>query len=212
MSLRHVLVALLLVGGLTACASDGPDASAGASSASPSGTSTAEPLPTGKSDLAVAAGTYLSPEGFSPALELQVPAGWTSVHRAADAFDLGKPDPERDAPLVAVVVMRPPQATAAEAVKAVRDAATGAVAPVVGDFLLGKPALGLDVLDGDGEVVSSADGGVALDAAAGQRLRVLAVDVGGSPLLVAVVVPDATRWDDAWPEAKGLLTGISAAA
>lgn len=211
--MRHVLVALLLAGGLVACGDEGsePSSTAGSSPSASPGTSAAEPLPTGKSDLVVDAGTYGSPEGFRPALELQVPAGWTSVHRGSDAFDLGKPDPSRDAPLVAVVVMRPPEASAAEALAAARDAATGAVAPVDGVDLVGLPAEGVDLLGGHGQVVESADGGIALDAGPDQRLRLLAVDVGDDPLLVAVLVPDGAHFYAAWQQVKPLLAGITAA-
>src|SRR5689334_10518914 len=77
-------------------------------------TAQAERLPSGKADLAVS-GRYTSPERFAPEITLEVPQGWNSVHRGADGFDLGRPDPNRDAPLVAVVVLSPAQPTAREA-------------------------------------------------------------------------------------------------
>jgi hypothetical protein len=38
-----------------------------------------------------------SPAGFEPALTFEVPDGWSSVHRYADSFDVGVPDPASDA-------------------------------------------------------------------------------------------------------------------
>jgi hypothetical protein len=198
MNPRRGVAIVLLLFALVACSSD-------ESPADPA--PAADRLPTGKSDLAVEAGTYLSPEGFTPELTLDVPAGWTSIHRGADAFDLGKPDPARDAPLVAVVVMRPPQASAADAIAAVEEAAGGAgqqVHETAGDLELD----GIDVVGGHGQVVASADGGVALDAAPGQQLRVLAGDTDDGPVVVAVLVPDADQFDGAWREAGVLLDGI----
>lgn len=199
-----VLVVLLLVAGLTSCSDDGSDGDRPSSAPSAS----AEPLPSGKSDLALAAGTYRSPAGFRPALEVEVPTGWTSIHRGADAFDLGKPDPARDAPLVAVVVLRPSQETADAALAAVEDALAPTATPVQGT-LAGEPARGLEVTGGHGQVLASADGGIALDAAPGQRLRVLAADVGGDPLLVVVLVPDGDHADAAMAAAQDLIDAIS---
>jgi hypothetical protein len=170
----------------------------------------ASELPVGKSDLDLDAGTYTSPGGFQPVLVVEVPEGWQSVHRDVDAFDFGKPDPDKDAPLVAVVVMRPPEATAAEALAAVHDRAGAHATPVDGD-IGAIPAGGLDIDGGTGQVVASASGGVALDAAPGQRMRILGADVGGVPLLVVVLVPDGDRWDDALPEAQALLDGFGPA-
>lgn len=167
-------------------------------------------LMNGKDDEQVEAGTYLAPAGFEPGLLLDVPAGWTSVHRYADAFDLGQPDPDRDAPLLAVVFMRPSEPSARAALAGVRRRATGEVAAVQGD-LAGSDAQGLDVNGGRGQLVVSADDGIALDAAPGQRARVLAAEVGGEPLLVVVLVPDGHRWNELWPRAEGLLAGVTPA-
>jgi hypothetical protein len=174
--------------------------------------SVVEPSPpalmNGKADERVKAGTYLAPAGFEPGLRLDVPAGWTSVHRYPDAFDLGQPDPERDAPLLAVVFMRPPESSAEAALAGVRRRATGQVTNVRGD-LTGSAARGLDVSGGRGPLIVSADEGIALDADPGQRARVLATDVAGKPLVVVVLVPDGRRWDELWPLAEDLLAGVT---
>ena len=57
---------------------------------------------------------------------------------------------------------------------------------------------GLDIVDGQGQVVASSDGGIALDAVPGGRLQVFATDEGGSPLVIVVFAPDAKTW----PEVK----------
>jgi hypothetical protein len=191
------------------------DSGSGPSSASPNpqpASSVGEPDPpalmNGKADEQVKAGTYLAPAGFEPELLLDVPGGWTSVHRYPDAFDLGQPDPERDAPLLAVVFMRPPESSAQAALAGVRRRATGQVRTVRGD-LAGSAARGLDVSGGHGPLIVSADEGIALDAAPGQRARLLAADVAGKPLVVVVLVPDGRRWDELWPLAEDLLAGVT---
>src|SRR5262245_39359720 len=140
MRIRVLVVAALLA--VTGCSDDdGGHASEARTtptgpSTSPSASATPEAprLPTGKDDLDVEASSHLSPEGFTPELQLDLQysgiVGWTSVHRAADAFDLGLPDEKADAPLVAVAFLVPPQASAAEALAAVRDSATRAGAQV----------------------------------------------------------------------------------
>jgi hypothetical protein len=130
------------------------------------------------------------------------------VHRAADAFDLGMPDPSRDAPLLAVVFMTPAEGNAADALAAVEQRATGKVRAVrasIGPI----EAKAIDVTGGRGELVASAAGGIALDAAPGQRVRVLAADVDGAPLVVVVLVPDGDGWEPAWAAARELLAGVS---
>jgi hypothetical protein len=212
MSPRRAVVPLsaLLAVVLAGCAgSDDPDpAGAGQPSHSesrpPSGV---EPLPIGKADLALDAGVYGSPSGFEPALTIDVPDGWTSVHRGSDGFDFGMADPERDAPLVAVVLLRASEATAAEAVEAVRAAATGRVRDVRGS--IGSIAAeGIVVHGGTGELVSSAGLGIALDAAPGQQVQVLAADVGGVPLVEVVLVSDARRWEELFAVAGELSAGV----
>ncbi len=91
--------------------------------------------------------------------------------------------------------MTPPEGNAADALAAVEQRATGKVRAVrasIGSI----EAKAIDVTGGRGELVASAAGGIALDAAPGQRVRVLAADVDGAPLVVVVLVPDGDGWDD----------------
>ena len=171
-----VAAVLLLAGGLTGCGGDADQPASQPSGAGPTAASSsapaAEPLPVGKSDLRLDAGTYASPPGFEPPLVLDVPAGWTSVHRGSDGFDLGRPDPRRDAPLVAVLLLTPGAASAGEALHDVRSAADGRVRPISGT-LAGVPADGLAISGGSGSLVASAYVGIEVDAAPGQEVRVL---------------------------------------
>jgi hypothetical protein len=211
MSLRRAAVPLAVVVAvaLAGCAgSDVPEpAEAAPSHPDSEPSSSLEALPIGKADLALDAGVYGSPSGFEPALAITVPVGWTSVHRGSDGFDFGMADPERDAPLVAVVLLRPAEGTAAEAVDAVRAAATGRVRDVSGS--IGSIAAeGIVVRGGTGELVSSAGLGIALDAAPGQQVQVLAADVGDVPLVEVVLVPDARRWAELLAVAGELTAGV----
>ncbi|MCW2797373.1 hypothetical protein [Nocardioides sp.] len=169
-----------------------------------------ERLPAGKSDLPVDPGTYLSPDGFEPLLSIDVPEGWTSVHRGSDGFDFGRPDPTSDAPLVAAVLLRPEQSTAADAIAAIRAGTDGRVRDASGR--IGSiSASGIVVRGGSGELVSSAGFGIALDAATGQVVRILGADVAGVPLLAVVLVPDGDRYAAVLPLAAELLAGITPA-
>jgi hypothetical protein len=209
-----VAAVLLLAGGLAGCGgdADGPDSrSSGADpAAASSSASSVEALPVGKSDLRLDAGSYASPPGFEPPLVLDVPAGWTSVHRGSDGFDLGRPDPRRDAPLVAVLLLTPDATSASEALDDVRSAADGQVRPIRGT-LAGTRADGLAISGGSGPLVASAFFGIEVDAAPGQQVRVLGADVGGTPLLAVVLVPDGDRLDDLLPQAERLLAGVTPA-
>jgi hypothetical protein len=223
MRTRVLLVAALLT--LAGCSDGGGDTADDPGSGSPTGSATetspsasttpeAARLPTGKDDLDVEASSHLSPDGFVPELQLDLQysgiVGWTSVHRAADAFDLGLPNKAGDAPLVAVAFLVPPEPTAEEALAAVRDSATAAgaqVRDVTGPFGDLGAAEGVDVVGGQGQVVASSAGGIALDAVDGGRLQVFATDQGGSPLVLAVFAPDATRW----PQVKDVMAGLSGA-
>lgn len=164
-------------------------------------------LPVGKEDLTVT-GKYLSPEGFVPPLVLDVPAGWTSGHRGDDAFDLSRPDPTRDAPLVSVVLLTPNDTTSPQALSRLRRL-LGAVTPVTGT-LAGAPATGFDVVGGTGPLVSSPAGTIAVDRLPGQHARLLGTDLDGVPLLAVVVVPAGSRWAELLPVAEQLLAGVAA--
>jgi hypothetical protein len=219
MRIRLLLVVALLTFG--ACSGDGdgdadePKATESASTPTPT-EDAAEPLPTGKDDLELQATSHLSPDGFAPdlAIDLQFSGlvGWTSVHRGADAFDLGLPNPEVDAPLVAFAFMVPAEASAEEALATVRANATAAgaqVKDVTGPFDELGAAAGVDIVGGQGQAVASRDGGIALDATPDGRLQVFATDEGGSPLLIAVFAPDAKTWPDvkaAMEQFSGALT------
>jgi hypothetical protein len=188
-----LVVALLLTG----CG--GSDAEGGSTSPPVSSTpsSTAQVLELGKTDVALEAGEVRSPAGFEPALSFDVPAGWTSVHRYADVFDLGLPDPDSDGPLAVVVVSVAPEADAAGALAAVSGPQPHA--EVTEATLLGSTAQQLDVVGGHGSAYTTRDGSVSLDAGRGQRLRLLAADTAGGALVVAVLVPDGS--DDAMAQA-----------
>jgi hypothetical protein len=205
----------LVVLSFAGCASEnGADSSSATSAASaeasPLQNGAPEPLPLGKDDLVVSAGKHSSPEGFAPAVSLIVPEGWTSVHREADAFDLGLPDPHVDAPLLAVIFLTPPESSAQAALNAVTSRVPDSTTPV--QRTIGAiPATSVDLAGGEGQVVASRDGAIALDAGPGQRMRVYAADVAGAPLLVVVLVPDGRRWRAAIPRAETLLAGTTAA-
>ncbi|MDQ1696639.1 MAG: hypothetical protein QOJ03_1992 [Frankiaceae bacterium] len=202
---RRLLAASLAAAAITTACSGSSSPAPG----SPSPTASPGPstLAVGKSDLALTAGTYRSPEGFLPPLLLDLPAGWTSVHRAADAFDIGRAAAAGDAPDVAVIFMTPAEDTAAAAIAAVRGRVTGTVRSV-GGTVGGRPAQGLDISGGKGELASSTAGAISIDAGPGQRERVLAVDAAGRPLLVIVLVPDAKRWAAVLPDAVRLFSGL----
>jgi hypothetical protein len=218
-------IGLLVVAGLVlaasvSCSDDEPSASPGSgtssSPSSPESTIHSSPvenderLPIGKSDLDVSVGPHLSPEGFAPELRLEVTRGWTSIHRDVDGFDLGMPDPAKDAPLVAVVFLAPPEGNAADALAEIEGRANGSVVATPG--LLGSiEAEGLDITGGTGQLVASAQGGIALDATPDGRMQVYAADVNGTPVVVVIYVPDAGRWSVALPKARALLSGVAPA-
>jgi hypothetical protein len=202
-----VAVGLLLTG----CGGSS-DATPTATSHSPTGSAgpTAQVLELGKSELTLDAGAVRSPDGFVPAVELEVPAGWTSTHRYADAFDVGRPDPTADAPLVVVAVTTAPEPDAAAALTAVAERQRGADLTRRSGDLLGSPAQSLEVVGGDGPAYRSRDGSIALDAVPGYRLRLLATDVAGTALVVAVLVVDDDRTDDLLAQAEALVGSLHA--
>lgn len=155
-------------------------------------------LPVGKADMTVGPGDVRSPDGFTPRLTVGLADRWTSVHR--------------DAPLVAVVVARP-EGTGVAALAAIgRHARRAGARTTPGDLAIaGLSIRYLDVRNGSGQVFTSADGTIALDAAPKQRLRAIALQVADRPVVVLVLVPDATQWSSVWPRMRGLLPTIHAA-
>lgn len=168
-------------------------------------------LPVGKADLPVGPGEVRSPDGFTPRVTMKLAGKWTSVHRDTDAFDLGQPDPKRDAPLVAVVIARPDRTAAAELADIGRKARSVGAHVMSGQLpLAGTTASYLDLRNGSGQVFGSAVGTIALDAAPKQRLRAIVTELAGEPIVALVLVPDATRWSAAWPDARALLATMRA--
>ena len=145
-------------------------------------------LELGKSDLALQAGTVASPAGFEPALTFEVPDGWSSVHRYADSFDVGVPDPASDGPLVVVTFSLAPEPDAAAALAAVADRQPKAKSRT--GSLLGADVDRLDLVGGTGPAYTSRDSNLALDAAPGQTMRFLAADAAGSALVVGVLMAE----------------------
>jgi hypothetical protein len=204
---RVVAVAVTVVLGV-ACGG-----SSHAPSNSPSGASTggaATQLAAGKFVLAVDPGEVRSPRGFHPEVTMHLERAWTSTHRGADGFDLGHPDPDRDAPGVAVVLLVPPTHTRSATVTAIVAAAQAAGATVhQGRGAVGEtPADAVDIRGGTGEVVASRAQTIALDATRGGHLKVLVADVAGSTVVAVVLVPRARQWAHWWPQARALLTTL----
>jgi len=182
-------VALLATGcGGSSDANDTGPTGAPSRSASVPATPSVQVLELGKSDLALQAGTVASPAGFEPALTFEVPDGWSSVHRYADSFDVGVPDPASDGPLVVVTFSLAPEPDAAAALAAVADRQPKA--KVRKASLLGADVDRLDLVGGTGPAYTSRDSNLALDAAPGQTMRFLASDAGGSALVVGVLLAE----------------------
>jgi hypothetical protein len=191
MRTRVVLVAALIVAAsLASCTDDwrtepvGPAVPALPSSTGPApGT-----LPLGKSDFRLEQGVqYTSPEGFVPTVQFEIfTDGWRSTHRSPDAFDVSIPAPKVDAPLVVRAFLVPPEPTVKEALAAItqRAAQAGATIERNGDFV---------VHGGDGPLIESRDGGVALDAAPDGYVRVATQDTKSGPLLYVWWVPDGAN-------------------
>lgn len=199
---RGLLVLALLVSG---CASGGTPTDSGMPSVLPSVSAEPGVLPTGKSALPVS-GVVFSPLDFVPPLRLTVPAGWTSTHRADDAFDFSRPDPTKDAPLVVVAFITPDEPTAVEALKTLRGR-VGPGLPVTGT-VGGVAAQGFDVVGGTGPLVQSPAGTLNLDRLPGQRARILALDLDDVPLLVVIAVPDGSQFPATLPDVDALLAGV----
>jgi hypothetical protein len=164
----------------------------------------------GKAPLDVGPGVVASPDGFQPALVMRLDGEWTSTHRTSAAFDLGQPDPDRDAPAVAVVVLHPTAETAAAAISDVTAAGSraGAVVRRSHGRLAGTRTTVIDLVGGSGQVVQSVDDGIALDAEPHARLRVVVGTVHDRVLEVAVLVPRGTQWSHWWPSARRIVDSL----
>ena len=187
------VVSLLALALATACggSSGGEGATQPSASPTPPPSPTVQVLELGKSDLALEAGTVASPAGFEPALTFEVPDGWSSVHRYADAFDVGVADPASDGPLVVVTFSLAPERDARAALAAVAHRQPKAKVRAGEGSLLGADVDRLDLVGGDGPAYSSRDSTLALDAAPGQTLHFLATDTAdaaGSALVVGVLM------------------------
>jgi hypothetical protein len=132
---------------------------------------------------------YRSPPGFEPQVTVEVRAdGWISTHRSRDAFELSQPPSGEDAPLVVRAFVVPPEASGRDAIEAIKERAEEAGAEVDG-------GTSFTVTGGDGPLITSRDGGMALDAVPDGYVRVY---VSTSQALVQVWwVPDAAREDEA---------------
>ena len=177
--MRRLLATLLLL--LTACARGAAPAT----------------LPLGKEDLPLKAGTYRSPDGFTPRLDLRLDGdGWQSVHRYDDFFDVGHPEPGADVPRLAIAFSR-------------TDRAPDAVLRVFGEHptdatLAGRAARFVEVTGHPDEEVYR-NGDLGLYGAVGQTIRLYATAVGGTTLVVAVIVPDPRNWAAMRDEAHRVL-------
>ncbi len=191
---------------LTACS--GTSATSVGATDPPSASAGPTVLAAGTSDLPLAAGALLSPDGFVPPLALTVPVGWFSARRGDDAFDLSRRGPSGAAPVVVVAFVTPNGDTSAGALAALRPHLTGSVTAVTGT-LAGLPAHGFDVVGGSGQVLASPSGTLHLDAVPRGRLEVLGTDVDGVPLLAMVSAPDAATWPAQKALADALLAGVT---
>jgi hypothetical protein len=204
--MRRALLAALLLPALACGGGPGkPAASAPATAPAPT------PLPAGKSDLPLDPGRYVSPDGFVPRVTFTIAdPGWRSVHRGADAFDVGLPDPARDAPLVAVVAGISTATSERHAADALLFAAGGRRAAKLNEHhgLGGYGASRVDVRGGHGTVFTSRDQGIALDAAAGQRMRFYVAEVAGVVVVVGAVFRDGPRWEADLARAETVLQTI----
>jgi hypothetical protein len=184
--MRTLVAMAAVVLAVGACGDDSPQEEPPSSAPAP------QVLALGKSTFALESGTaYESPRGFEPVVTVTANAdGWVSTHRGLDAFDLSQPVPDADAALVVYAFVVPVEATAEEAVAAIgqRAEAAGAELEQTGD-------LTWTVTGGDGPLITSRDGGIALDAVPTGYARVTAVQ--GEPFLTVWWVPDTANADDA---------------
>lgn len=190
MRTRVLLVAALLTATtLSGCGGGDDKGRESPQGAAPqSGSAGPAALPLGKSVFPIEPATeYVSPRGFAPEVRFQTGSdGWISTHRSADAFDLGLPLPDVDAPLEVIAFVVPAEASADEALQAIADRAEQAGATVVreGDFT---------VTDGDGPLILSRDHSIELDAVPGGLVRVTTEETVHGPVLRVLWVPDSAN-------------------
>jgi hypothetical protein len=196
-----VVAALLALASLAGCGGDDPDPGSTPEPAAASTGTGPERLPLGKSVFPFAPGEeYGSPDGFAPVLRVGAAGdGWVSTHRGTDGFDVGKPRSDADAPLVVVAFVVPPEQSAADGLAAIRERAGAAGATVTDttDLFGTLAAGGVQITGGDGELVTSRDAGIALDALPAGRVEVWPAGRGTDAMLIVVYVPELSDWDQA---------------
>jgi hypothetical protein len=171
------------------------------------------PLPLGKSDVPLKPGRWRSPDTFSPAVSVEVTgAGWQSAHRFEDMFDVGRPEPGKDVPRLAIAFSLATGPTAADVERDVRARTGSAVSASVPDRIGSATATRFDLVGGTGEVYRSVTGGFGLYADARQRVRFWVADVGGRVLVVTAIVPDAAKhWATELPRATAVVASAEVA-
>jgi hypothetical protein len=153
----------------------------------------ASPLPLGKSDLALAAGRWRSPDGFAPALSFALDDGWQSIHRYADFFDVGHAEPGKDAPRLAVAFSIAEEVDANAVLDGIVDAASIPRLETFSTTLAGHPATELYVSGVDRTLYHSGNFGLESDRAGMVGVYVVQA-APRTVLVVAIVVPDVQRW------------------
>jgi hypothetical protein len=165
-------------------------------------------LPIGKADMALPPGEYLSPGGFQPALRLSLAEEWNSVHRGDDAFDIGRPAPDADVPDVAVIFITPRSDDAGQLVRNIADRFDTQVGR---GELIGSSATTTTLVGGHGQILRSNGETIGLYADKNQMVRLSGAEVGGSPLVVVVLVLDHRRWPAVRDDVQQLLDGVEPA-
>lgn len=205
--MRRCLAVLSLLA-VTSCGSE-PVAAPSPAPPSPLGV---DVLPLGREVLSLDTGRWRSPETFLPPLSVVVTgAGWQSMHRFADMFDVTRPEPGRPVPRLAVVFSIGP-GTDADAV--VRDVTVrmGAAATATARGRLGSlPATVFDVVGGAGEAYRSTTGGFGLYGERGQRVRFWVATSGTAVLVATAIVPDAkAHWTVEVARAAAVVASVRA--
>jgi hypothetical protein len=168
----------------------------------------ASPLPLGKSDLALHAGRWRSPDGFAPALSVELGDGWQSIHRYADFFDVGHAEPGKDAPRLAVAFSIA-EGTDADAVT--DDILESAAIPRLQTFsttLAGYPATQFYVAGVDRTLYHSGNFGLTSDRAGMVGVYVVQARPR-TVLVVAVIVPDRLHWQGEYYQGEDMLRSLT---